>query len=257
MGAHPPDPRRGACAPWTPFAHPRKLRVRRRIGSHSWRGFQSGLLAPSFGFVGGNPPTPPPWGLRPPGPPVLPTLFGLGFAKVLGPTRGGVANVGNSPSFKVLGGTSPRPPGMGLRPLHPRIKVGEGRPFSKRLTSVGVNGTPPRPRRGACAPWTPVCPPSLAEGSPGFWGVNLSPARTPPNFPPSLAGKGARGLGRKGTSTTPPVRGLCPLDPCLPALVGYWGPMAYVRGGFRLLGGLLLRVWLCLLKRSEGLLPKL
>jgi len=65
--------------------------------------------------------------------PRLPTLVGRGFAGVLGPTRGGVAGVGNSPPLLVFGGTSPNP------------------------------------LPGGCAPWTPVCPPSLAEGLPAFW----------------------------------------------------------------------------------------
>ena len=36
-------------------------------------------------------------GFAPLDPPFLPTPVGLGFASVLGPTRGGVANVGNFP----------------------------------------------------------------------------------------------------------------------------------------------------------------
>ena len=55
---------------------------------------------------------PPPWTPR------LPILVGLGFARVLGPTRGGVANVGSSPPLLNLwGDTPPRPPARGLRPL--------------------------------------------------------------------------------------------------------------------------------------------
>ena|GEM_PF-3384095 len=45
---------------------------------------------------------------------------------------------------------------------------------------------------------------------------------TPPNFPPTLAGKGVRGLGQKGTPpTTPRQGGFAPLDPLfLPTPVG-------------------------------------
>jgi len=32
---------------------------------------------------------------------------------------------------------------------------------------------------GALPPWTPLCPPSWAEDSPAFWGVNLSPGPSP------------------------------------------------------------------------------
>jgi hypothetical protein len=40
--------------------------------------------------------------------PRFPTLVGLGFAGVLGPTRGGVANVDNSPLILVSWGHSPQ-----------------------------------------------------------------------------------------------------------------------------------------------------
>jgi hypothetical protein len=123
----------GLAPPGPPFAHPRKLRVRQGFGSHPWRGFQSGLLAPSFEFVGGHPPQHPARGLVPPGPP-LPTLASSGFAGVLGPTRGGVANAGNSlPLLNLWGDTPHNPPPGGLCPLDP------------------------------------LCPPSQAQGSPGFW----------------------------------------------------------------------------------------
>jgi len=61
------------------------------------------------------------------------TLVGFGFASVLGTTRGGVANVGNSLPHFVLGGHPPCPLPRGLRP-----------------------------------PGPPDCLPSLAEGLPEF-----------------------------------------------------------------------------------------
>jgi len=65
-------------------------------------------------------------GLRPLDP-RLPTLVGLRFARVLGPTRGGVAKVGCSPPLLGLWGDTPHnPPPWGF------------------------------------APWTPDCPPSWA-----------------------------------------------------------------------------------------------
>jgi len=85
-----------------------------------------GSSPPLLNLWGDTPHDPPPWGLRPPGPPVLPTPAGLGFAGVLGPTRGGIANVGNSPPLLNLWGDTPHdPPPWGLRPpgppfAHPR-----------------------------------------------------------------------------------------------------------------------------------------
>jgi hypothetical protein len=52
---------------------------------------------------------PPARGPCPPWPPFLPTLMGLGFVRVLGPTRGGVANVGNSPHLFILRAHPPKP----------------------------------------------------------------------------------------------------------------------------------------------------
>ena len=83
-------------------------------------------LAPSFEFVGGTP-TAPRQGASPLDPP-LPTPVGLGFAGVLGPTRGKTP-----PNFPLSlagkggrrlgrkGGTSPRPPGPPLRPYSGRV----------------------------------------------------------------------------------------------------------------------------------------
>ena len=94
---------------------------------------------------------------------IIPAPVGLGFASVLGPTHGWVANVGCSLPLFCSGGTSPRPLGRGLRPLHP------------------------------------PSPPSLAEDSPAFWvplvgglqGLVTRPflsfrGGTPPRPPPGL-----------------------------------------------------------------------
>jgi len=84
--------------------------------------------------VGGHPQAPRHGDFAPLDPP-LPTPVGFGFANVLGPTRGVVANVGDSFPLLVLWGD-----------------------------------TPHTPCQGASPPWTPVCPPPLAKGSPAFWG---------------------------------------------------------------------------------------
>jgi hypothetical protein len=120
-GDTPHSPRHGGFAPLDPLAHPRRLRVRQRFGSHSWRGCRGWQLAPSLGFWGHIPQTPC-QGVSPPGPPVLPTPVSLGFADVLGPTRGGFANVGDSFPLLSLWGDTPTAPRHGVfAPLAPRF----------------------------------------------------------------------------------------------------------------------------------------
>jgi hypothetical protein len=113
---------------------------------------------------------PPAMGLRPPGPP-LPTPVGLGFASVLGPTRGGVAKVGNSPLILMfLGAHPPNPLGWGFAPSTPLFPTPVGLGFASVLgpTRGGVanvgnsyllrfcGGAPPTaPAMGASPPWTP------------------------------------------------------------------------------------------------------
>jgi hypothetical protein len=126
------------------------------------RGF-AGVLGPTRGKVanvgnsplfkvlwGDTPHDPPPGELRPPGPPCFPTLAGQGFASALGPTRGGVANVGNSPLFKALWGDTPHspPPGELRPPGPPRFPTLVGLGFASALgpTRGGLT-SPPFPRR--------------------------------------------------------------------------------------------------------------
>jgi hypothetical protein len=183
--------------------------------------------SPPFEVFGGTSPRPPAMGAPPPGPPSLPTPVGWGLAGVLGPPRGGFVNVGNSPPFEVLGGTSPRPPARGLRPLDPQFcppPLAGGWPafwvplvagllmWATRPLLRFLGAHPPSPLPGVFAPWTPQFAHPRWLGVCQRFGVLTSPpaplrggeGRTRPNFPPSLAGKGARGLGRKGTPPTTP-----------------------------------------------------
>jgi len=120
----------------------------------------------SLPFSGGTSP-------KVPGPP-LPTLVGLGFAGVLGPTRGGVAKVGDSPPLLVLWGDTPHDPlPGGFAPWTPRFPtlVGLGSASVLGPTRGGVanvGGSPPLlvlwgephdPLPGGFAPWTPVAHP--------------------------------------------------------------------------------------------------
>jgi len=123
FGGHiPQTPCQGGFVPLDPpFAHPRGLRVCQRIGPHSWRGSKSLLLAPYLVLWEDTPHSPPPWGSAP-WTPIFPTPVSFGFASGLGPTRGGVAKVGNSPPLLVFGGTSPKPPARGASsPWTPRL----------------------------------------------------------------------------------------------------------------------------------------
>ena len=64
--------------------------------------------------------------------PHLPTPVGRGFAGVLGPTRGGVANVGDSPPLFLFWGHIPQTPWEGAAPYKCRFlscwQIGKGRP---------------------------------------------------------------------------------------------------------------------------------
>jgi hypothetical protein len=51
----------------------------------------------------------------------LPTSVGLGFAGVLGPTRGWLVNGGNSPPLLVFGGHTPQAPWEGAAPPPPPL----------------------------------------------------------------------------------------------------------------------------------------
>jgi hypothetical protein len=165
---------------------------------------------------------------------------GSGFASVLGPTRGGVANADNSPPIWVCGGTPPTTPAMGLRPLDPPLPTPVGSGFASVLgpTRGGVanvgnslpilvfGGTSPKPpARGLRPPGPPFCPPSWAQGSPASWaplvaGLLMRATRSPFGF-----------VG--GHPPRPPPWGLRPLDPPLPTLVGsgFASVLGPTRGG--------------------------
>jgi len=125
---------------------------------------------PLLSLRGDTPHNPPPWGLTPPWTPHLPTPVGFGFAGVLGPTRGGVANAGNSFPLLSLRGDTPTPPPWGLRPPGPPVCLTPsalGLPafwvplaagllmWATRSLFCLCGGTPPPPRHGGFAPLDP------------------------------------------------------------------------------------------------------
>ena len=132
-----------------------------------------GATRPLFWFCGGTPPTTPSHGgFAPLDPPFCPPPWAEGSPAFWVPLVAGVLMGATRSLFQNSGGTSPKPPGRGRSPLHS------------------------------------LCPPSLALGSPGFWGLTATPVPIRGgNFPPSLAGKGVRGLGRKSTPPTTPRHG--------------------------------------------------
>jgi hypothetical protein len=88
----------------------------------------------AFSFWGHIPQTPCHGGLRPLDP-RFPTPAGLGFASVLGPTRGRVAGGDNSPLLGFVGGTPHNPPPWGLRPLDPSFSHPRGLRVRQRFGS--------------------------------------------------------------------------------------------------------------------------
>jgi len=103
----------------------------------------------------------------------LPTLVGLGFAGVFGPTRGRVAGVDYSLPLEFVGGHPHNPPPGGLRPLDPRLPTPVGLGFARVLgpTRGGVanagysppllvlwGDTPHNPPPGGLRPLDPRLP---------------------------------------------------------------------------------------------------
>ena len=86
----------------------------------------------SFEFWGHIPHSPLPGGFAPLDP-CLPTLVGLGFAGVLAPTRGGVANVSNSPPFLNFWGHIPNAPPGDFAPWTPVLPTPVGLGFARVL----------------------------------------------------------------------------------------------------------------------------
>jgi len=129
------------------------------------------------------------------------------------------------PLFLAFGGTSPKPPGRGRSPLHPRFNQGRRRPtffkeadFSRRESG----GHPHSPRQGATPPGPPVFPPSWAGGLPAFWGVNLSPGpsprrrgENPAKFSPFPLREGGQGVRSGAHPPNPLPWGLRPPGPPL------------------------------------------
>jgi len=151
-----------------------------------------------------------PWEGAAPPPPPLPALVGFGFARVLGPTRGVVANVDNSPLYKVLWGHIPQTPCHGgFAPLDPlwlplvglrfagvlgptRRLTGEPRqisPFPRREGGQGVRSEKahlPQPlAMGASPPWTPLSHPRrlrVRQGLGSHSGRGCQCGRLAPSF---------------------------------------------------------------------------
>jgi hypothetical protein len=115
LGAYPPNPLGGGLRP----LHPQFNQGRRRPTFFKEADFSR--------CERGTPPTAPRHGGCAPWAPHLPTPVGLGFAGVLGPTRGGVANAGYSPPLLVSWGDTPTAPRHGgFAPLDPPLPTPVG-----------------------------------------------------------------------------------------------------------------------------------
>jgi len=170
------------------------------------RGGVAGVAArPLLKFRGGHPPQPPAMGASPPWTLLLPAPVGLGFAVFWVPLLAGVQELATRPLFENFGGTSPKPPGRGLRPLHPRFNQGRRRPtFFKEADFSRRGGTPlTAPRQGGFAPWIPRLPTLVGLGFAGVLGPTRGGVTRVSCFPllwkfwghiPQTPGRGMRPL---------------------------------------------------------------
>jgi len=154
----------------------------------------------------------------------LPTPVGLGFASVLGPTRGQVAKVGNSHLLRFCGGAPPHSPRQGATPPGPPLPTPVGSGFASasgptrgEVAKVGNSpllrfcggDTPHAPCQGASPPWTPfahprglrVCQRFGSHSWRGCKGWLIAPSSysggasyRPPGPPFNLSCGGCRGL---------------------------------------------------------------
>gem|GEM_PF-1583539 len=196
------------------------------------------VTRPLFLFWGHIPQTPC-QGASPPGPPRPPPLA-LGLPAFWVPLVAGLLMWATRSLFCLSGGTPPTPPARGLCPLDPLCPppLADGLPafwvplvagllmWATRSLFCFCGGTPPRPPPWGLRPPGPPLPTPVGLGFASVLGptrrLTFPPAgRTLPNFPPSLARKGVRGLGQ----------GFCPLAPlfCPPPLAGglpaFWVPL--------------------------------
>jgi DNA-binding transcriptional regulator YdaS (Cro superfamily) len=197
------------------------------LGPTRGRVSRLGCSPPLLNLWGDTPHTPRHGGFAPLAP-LLPALVGLGFASVLGPTRGRVSRLGYSPPLLNLWGDTPHAPRHGgFAPLDPLLPALVGLGFASvlgptrgRVSRLGYSppllnlwgDTPHTPRHGGFAPLDPLLPALVGLG---FANV-LGPTRS------GVAGVAARPLlrFRGGTSPMPPPGGFAPWTPRLPTPVG-------------------------------------
>jgi len=110
---------------------------------------------------GGTPPTTPRHGDYVPLDPRFPPSWALGSPGFWVPLMAGLQRLTTRPFFFYFGGTSPKPPGMGLRPLHPCFNQGRRRPtfFKEADFSRRKGHTPGPPPWGLRPPGPPFAHP--------------------------------------------------------------------------------------------------
>jgi hypothetical protein len=149
-----------------------------------------GATRPLFWFCGGTPPTTPRHGgFAPLDPRFCPPPWAEGLPAFWAPLVAGLQGWATRPLFLAFGGTSPKPPGRGLRPLHPRFNQGRRRPtfFKEADFSRRERGTPPTtPRHGGFAPWTPRLPTPVGLGFASVLGPTRGGVANGGNSPPLL-----------------------------------------------------------------------
>ena len=159
LGAHPPNPLGGGCAPSTPFARPRGLRVFQRFGSHPWRGCRGGC-SPLLRFRGGTPPTAPRQGGFAPLDPPFARPRRLRVRQCFGSHFWRVCKSWQLAPYLKFWGHIPQTPWEGAAPPPPPLPALVGLWFSSVLgpTRGGVAGVAARPLlrfRGGTPPTAP------------------------------------------------------------------------------------------------------
>jgi len=151
LGGYPPTPpARGALPPCPPFCPPSWAEGLPGFWAPLVGGSLMGATRPLLRFFGGTSPKPPAMGASPPWTPqVSPPSWAEGLPGFWAPLVGRLLMWATRSILRFFGGTSPKPPARGLRPLHPRFNQGQRRPTSFKKAGFSrheMGGNPGLPK---------------------------------------------------------------------------------------------------------------